>query len=472
MKTQREAPGDRLPRRRQARVCLLATLTVLLYGSTASLASAAINLTLPLPLPVKLTLPLGLGTVQGTAAGGGIKVAATRAKPPRARQAAANPFGGRGVWIWVLSASNHGNLASIIATAHHYGVTTLLIKSGDGSGTWAQFNPQVVAALHAGGLRVCAWQYVYGTHPAAEAQVGAAAVKDRADCLVIDAESEYEGRYAQAQTYITTLRRLIGPSFPVALAGFPYVDYHPAFPYSVFLGPGGAQYNAPQMYWKDIGTSVNDVYAHTYTFNRLYGRPISPLGQIFSAPPARDVKRFRQLSRAYGAPGVSWWDWQEASAGGWRALSGPTGRLGRFAPDASLASAGKGAQGDLVVWAQEHLVSAGQTVTIDGAFGPKTLAAVERFQAAARLPATGIVNPATWQALLRYRPVPVRWTSTGAHALAAARDAATATASAARARRGSGAAGSAIALPIPKSASLPAKRDEIPGAAGRGWPAR
>ena len=53
----------------------------------------------------------------------------------------------------------------------------------------------------------------------------------------------------------------------MALAGFPYVDYHPGFPYSVFLGPGGAQYNAPQMYWVDIGTSVNTVYAHTYAYN-------------------------------------------------------------------------------------------------------------------------------------------------------------------------------------------------------------
>ena len=34
-------------------------------------------------------------------------------------------------------------------------------------------------------------------------------------------------------TYIRRLRDLIGPRFPVALAGFPYVDFHPSFPYSV-----------------------------------------------------------------------------------------------------------------------------------------------------------------------------------------------------------------------------------------------
>ena len=57
---------------------------------------------------------------------------------------------------------------------------------------------------------------------------------------------------------MSTLRSQIGPDFPLALAAFPYVDFHPAFPFSVFLGPGGAQYNLPQLYWKTIGDSVDD----------------------------------------------------------------------------------------------------------------------------------------------------------------------------------------------------------------------
>ena len=96
------------------------------------------------------------------------------------------------------------------------------------------------------------------------------------------------------------LRSLIGPRYPVALAAFPYVDFHPSFPYSVFLGPGGAQYNAPQMYWRDIGTSVAAVYAHTYSFNRIYQRPIFPLGQLYSQPAAptdRAIPRARPSLR-------------------------------------------------------------------------------------------------------------------------------------------------------------------------------
>jgi Putative peptidoglycan binding domain len=360
------------------------------------------------------------------------------------------------MWIWELPSTNGGNVPSIIADAHRYGIRTLIIKSSDGTSLWSQFTPQLVRTLHAGGLRVCAWQYVYGSHPITEAYMGAAAVKDRADCLVIDAETEYEGRYIQAQTYLRQLRALIGWRFPLALAGFPYVDYHPGFPYSVFLGPGGAQYNAPQMYWRDIGATVDAVFAHTYSYNRIYGRPIVPLGQVFSAPPPRQIVRFRQLSRVYGAAGVSWWDWQDAGGPAWNAISRPAGVLSGYAAYTQMASIGSGAQGDLVVWAQEHLVSAGYAVGVDGGFGRKTKKAVKAFQTARGLTPDGVIGPQTWAALLRYRPARIVWGSL-AHA---------GRASAATASR----SGAIRYAPVPESASQPAKRNEIAGARGAGRP--
>ncbi len=371
-------------------------------------------------------------------------------KSPRASRggANANPLASRGMWIWYVSQADGGNIAAILATAHRYGIGTLVIKSGDGSSTWSQFNPQLVGTLHAHGLRVCGWQYVYGNSPVAEARVGAATVRAGADCLMIDAEGEYEGKYVQAQTYMRTLRASIGAAFPLALAGLPYVDYHPAFPYSVFLGPGGAQYNAPQMYWADIGVSVDTVFTHTYEFNQIYQRPIFPLGQVSSSPPPAEIRRFRQLSRVYGASGLSWWDWQEATPQSWSALAQPVGTIADYGRTATLATLGRGAQGDLVVWAQEHLRSAGQSLDIDGAYGPATTAAVMKFQRAHALPAVGLIGPATWQALLRYPPVAVRWTAGGA--------------------RTASAAGVGDTIPVPPSASLPAKRYEIGRSLGRG----
>jgi hypothetical protein len=392
---------------------------------------------------------------------------------PALASARPNPLAGRAMWIWEMPATAGGSVSQIIATAHQYGISTLMIKSSDGTNMWSQFNASLVAQLHAGGLRVCAWQYVYGNHPVTEAYLGAYAVRDGADCLVIDAESEYEGKYISAQTYTRRLRSLIGYRFPLALAGFPYVDYHPAFPYSVFLGPGGAQYNVPQMYWRDIGVTTDTVFAHTYSFNLVYQRPIFPLGQLYANPPAQQIVRFRRLSRAYGAPNVSWWDWQESTPATWTAVSRSAGGLSGYVPYKTMADVGQGAQGDLVVWAQEHLVSAGYPIAVSGNFGYHTLVDVEAFQAAHGLTADGIIGQQTWSALLGYRDARVNWV---AHA-SGGQQAILATANRHGARREHPAVVTAanapditIVAPVPKSASRPAKRDEIAGAGGAGRP--
>jgi len=401
----------------------------------------------------------GIGAAQATPSAAG-------SPPVRAHAAQANALLRRGMWIWVLSASNGGSLNSIITQAHRYAIGTLYIKAGDGSGSWSQFNRSVVSTLHRAGLSVCAWQYVYGTYPLAEAQVGANAVHAGADCLVIDAESEYEGKYYSAQRYISRLRQLIGLSFPVALAGFPYVDYHPSFPYSVFLGRYGAQYNVPQMYWFDIGTSVPGVYAHTFVYNRVYQRPIEPLGQVYNAPPPWQIRQFRQFVKVYGSTGVSWWDWQEARAVAWRALSTWVPGLAYTTAVQGLPTLSKGSAGDLVVWAQEHLITAGDIVAVDGGFGAKTLAAVEAFQLQHGLTRDGVIGSQTWAALLQYQPASMSWAPGATRMTTRMRGRISAAAVAATDTQ----APSTGPTPEPASALLPDRGHEIPTSFGAGRP--
>jgi hypothetical protein len=350
------------------------------------------------------------------------------------------------MWIWYVSRSEGGSVARIAARAKSAGIGTLYIKAGDGVTTWSQFNRRLVGALHARGLDVCAWQFVYGDSPVAEAKVGAAAVRRGADCLVIDAEGGYEGKYASADRYIRALRARIGAAFPLSLAGFPYVDYHPAFPYSVFFGPEGATFNQPQMYWKAIGTSVRAVYEHTYLFNRLWGVPIYPLGQTYGGPGARAVIRFRRFAESYGGLEPSWWDWQETSNRLWGALAAPTqGPIPGYRPLIAHPLLRRGSKGDLVVWAQEHLRGAGQArLPVTGVFGRQTVAAVRSFQESVGLRETGAVDRGTWNALLQFEPLSPRW-------------------SAAATRRHRRASASRVkpAPPRPLSAGLPAKGYEI-----------
>jgi hypothetical protein len=345
------------------------------------------------------------------------------------------------MWIWELPASSGGNLATIIAQAKRYGVRTLFIKSSDGVQPWAQFTRAMVSAFTAAGLHVCAWQYVYGQHPADEARLGAGAVKEGASCLVIDAESQYQGRYAAAQRYLSLLRAQVGKKLPVGLAGLPYVSYHPSFPYSVFLGPGGAQYNLPQMYWKDIGTSVREVFAHTYLYNRLWGRPIFPIGQTYGAPGLGPLRLFRRYSASYGTV-PSWWDWQETTTPEWGAVGSRAGRrkLPGFDPEVEYPLLRLGAKGDLVVWAQERLITAGEELEVNGIFEGKTRRAVRAFQEAHGLEGDGQLGSETWAQLVNYTPFRVEW--------AAATPIVSSTAARSLAHR-------------PRSASLPAIRDEL-----------
>lgn len=316
---------------------------------------------------------------------------------------------GDGMWIWQLSRSDGGKLAAIAARAAAAGMRTVFVKSSDAAKLWTQFDPQLVQELHARGLRVCAWQFVYGSDPLGEAAAGAAAVNAGADCLIIDAETAYEGRYASAQRYMTALRAAIGPDYPLGLTSFPYVDYHPRFPYSVFLGPGGAQANLPQIYWKDIGGTVDAVSARTVAHNRIYRAPLAPLGQAYGAPPPADLQRFRAIWAGYGAGGLSWWSWQAASATTWATLT-PAPPAPVSLPDPGWPALRRGRSGDQVIWLQQHLVSADPSVAVDGRFTAATEAALRTFQTARGLPVSGQTDAATWEALLALPLRQVRWT--------------------------------------------------------------
>ena len=146
----------------------------------------------------------------------------------------------------------------------------------------------------------------------------------------------------------------------------------------------------------------------------------------------------------------------------WTALSRPAGTLHGYVPYTTLADVNPNSSGDLVVWVQEHLVSAGYPIQISGDYGYHTLLDVEAFQTSHGLSADGIIGPETWAALLRYRIARVKWTVAKRHD--------TATVTSADITAAQRATPHALVEPVPASASEPARRDEIAGAGGRGRP--
>lgn len=379
----------------------------------------------------------------GTASGGLRVISPPSVDPPRPpAKPSPSPYRRQGMWIWYVDRSQDGNVKRIIERARRSKVGTLYIKSGDGTNVWSQFTPALIDRFQRAGLKVCGWHYVYGRNPIGEAKVSAVAKRRGADCFVIDAEAEYEGNYSGADRYVRKLRQLVGPRFRLSLSTFPYAHFHPAFPYSVFLGPGAATDNLPQIYWKAIGDSPKEAFGVTYTYNRMYKRPIYPIGQTYMNPRGRELMQFRRLSRNYGVP-PSWWSWEETNSTEWAALGRSAKRYPNYRPVKTHPTVRRGYRGDSIVWLQQHLVGARFKVSITGIFGIQTQRAVRKFQRSRKLKADGVVGNLTWNRLLRVKPVRVAWSNPRS-----------------RARN----AGISSAARGPLSASLPPVRNEIAGA--------
>ena len=190
---------------------------------------------------------------------------------------------------------------------------------------------------------------------------------------------------------------------------------------------------------------MGEAYKHTFIFNRVYRRPIYPLGQTFDHPPIKQVQRFRKLAITYALGGVSWWVWQDTTRREWQALGHNITRgLAGAHKTHAYPELVRGSRGDLVVWAQEHLKGAGESVHVSGVYGKGTVLAVKKFQASKGLSADGRIGSATWHRLLDVTPKMVDWSGGGTP-------------------RG----GKASTAREPRSAKLPARRDEIPPAAER-----
>ena len=209
---------------------------------------------------------------------------------------------------------------------------------------------------------------------------------------MIDAEGDYEGKYAAADRYVRALRARIGATFPVALAGFPYVDYHPSFPYSVFFGPGRRHLQpAADVLEDDRHLGPHRLRAHLPLQPHLRPPDLPDRPDLRSAPAAP-----RSGSSAASPPATA--GWRRAGGPGRRRTARSGGRSAPTAPCGRSPATGsevvhpllkRKASGDMVVWAQEHLIAAGADLPVTGIFGRQTARAVRLFKEAHGLPANG-----------------------------------------------------------------------------------
>ncbi|WCK52461.1 S-layer homology domain-containing protein [Aneurinibacillus sp. Ricciae_BoGa-3] len=228
-------------------------------------------------------------------------------------------FNGTFMFIWNAKNLDNGDVNAMIAQAKKLGVTGVIIKFANGSlkgdpvsqGYMAQFK-KYAAPFKAAGFQVGGWIYQYLTDVPGEVDACSQAIQAGADFIVLDAEVELKGKGAQVAEFGQLLRSKY-PDTLLALSSFAIADYHPEVPF--------AQYNnfvnamMPQIYWDDMGWTVDKAFKASIASYQKFGKPIAPTGQSYSTAQPEDIARFVQLSQAAKFTNISWWDWEEANQG-------------------------------------------------------------------------------------------------------------------------------------------------------------
>src|SRR2546421_7406989 len=284
---------------------------------------------------------------------------------------------GKGDWIWRIDAAmvNTGTttVQGLVDYLKGKGFKWLIVKAGDGNsgpvtGTWGQFNRDLVNRVHAAGMKIFGYEFVYGgvspnSKGATTTQTGERNVMDEImskspDGLMLDAEGEWE-RLANANTVAENYGKYFKGRYPTKLLGhapFAYAHLHTAFPYQGF--GKYADVVMPQMYWKTISIAqtpekiIADVdrdWKALYDSFAASGhgssvKPIVPIGQGYDpsatkkTPSAEILSFFEDLrndpdpASPFGYNGVGFWSVQHHTADHWLAigtgtLSAPNGTI-------------------------------------------------------------------------------------------------------------------------------------------------
>ena len=321
---------------------------------------------------------------------------------PRVLLSAVDPYNmGKGDWVWTLSnaRSNTGTSSNLALFQYlkNKGMRWVIVKGADGtSSTYGgtQFNAQLVTDAHNAGLKIFAYQYVYGTDPAGEAAAAKAVIsRSNPDGLVIDAEGEYErlaNNATAATTYCTTIKSAY-PNLFLAHAPFPIVSYHSAFPYYTF----GKYCDVvmPQDYWGAIKvTPTRMVQWQNDEWNTLYNgwrgtskadaiKPIVPVGQGWNDSSTNftsgaDIQTFVSQLKSIASPaspggykGVSYWSVQHHTADMWTGIAAADIGNPVFTVGETIQVTGTGTSG-LKAWSDSSSVApATYVVKPEGAVG-------------------------------------------------------------------------------------------------------
>lgn len=227
---------------------------------------------------------------------------------------------GKGFYIWKIPSCENGNPEAIALTAYKAGLSHVLIKIANGvydynydTSTKEDLIAPVAEALHKRNIKVLGWHYVFGDLPKDEAKAAIRQINRLPlDGYVIDAESEYKGKYTPCRIFMQELRNAL-PNYPVALSSFRYPKYHMDLPWKDFLSH--CDLNMPQVYWEQSHNPGYQLERSQDEFKTAVSpfRPIIPTGAAYCAggwcPSSNELTELMEKAIALKMSAVNFWSW-------------------------------------------------------------------------------------------------------------------------------------------------------------------
>jgi len=227
---------------------------------------------------------------------------------------------GKGFYIWKIMSCENGDPEAIAQAAYQAGLTHVLIKIANGiydynydTSTRKDLVAPVANALHKRNIKAWGWHYVFGDLPKDEAKAAIRQInRIPLDGYVIDAESEYKGKYTPCRIFMQDLRNSL-PDFPIALSSFRYPKYHMDLPWKDFLDR--SDFNMPQVYWEQSHNPAYQLERSLTEFQTAVSpfRPIIPTAPAYCAggwcPSVQELIEFMNQALALKMSAVNFWSW-------------------------------------------------------------------------------------------------------------------------------------------------------------------
>lgn len=250
------------------------------------------------------------------------------------------PLRGKGMWFTYALLAN-SPAGAIVAAARAAGLTHLYVEVGRSNGGFygATGLVALLPAAHRAGIRVIAWVYPYLEDLPADVLMSMAAARyvapsgDRPDGLLADVEENMAEGTVRA--YGQVLRAMLGPDQLMAVATYPPQSGPGAtYPFATVALSWDAI--VPMDYWHLRRRAYNAGEAYQYVRDSVRmiraqtnaGEPVEVLGQMFDPfesgvnyPGATEITACAAAARDAGALGVSFFEWNHATAEEWAALA-------------------------------------------------------------------------------------------------------------------------------------------------------